>query len=349
MKIIWLIVVLLSACGIVSAQDITATLDDAHAQHEQVVKDACSSLERAFLEAIKSAAAEEHLSELRALLDARDQFVADGSLPDIPSISSSTEKYLSARKASAKNVYDAYRRAIADLNERLLLNESSAVTAKMKAFVNAERVSIGLEPTFAANENDEGNPGDDSAARRRALSIAFERLSAALKRMSQLPTTAQRAKEHKEILDRLDAEFKRTVWEVRFPISNVKSTRRDGYYSLTLGMPFELADIALRTQRHNKDQREPLSWVGFNSKMPYEKMPRAKALQITDKSYFLATGRGRIAVTHGRDSLDNDEFPQDTMKVFVVSRRDDDGSRNYCFILEDCHTRIVVNDGDDSE
>lgn len=301
---------LLRACSLITAVLLTSVtrgqekptdVKQALAEHEEALAESKQDLDEEFRKAIKVAANAEQLAELRALLDAREDFLVNGDLPSMPAMTDAVKKYTDARKDAALKVVAAYRTAMEAAAKRLMLDEAQARKREMNGFINSERLAIGLpidetlEEPPAASEVEEGKTPPATGP---ILEEFLASMQTELERLSRLETSAIREAEHRKLIERLDSQLSRYTLVFHFPIDDVKEGR-GGTYDLNLGDPPELKNIRYKHR------------IGSIRNV---KLKPAEALSIGSTHAYEVRGKGRL----GYDTYEPNEIPR-AFKTFVFN------------------------------
>jgi hypothetical protein len=218
-------------------------LTEAIAAHEAAVKAAKAEVDAAFRVAIKQAANAEHLDELQSLLDARRGFLDRSEVSDTPAVQSAIDQYKEKRKTSARSVVEAYHSEIEAVAKLLRLEEATQLRQKMNAFINEERVAIGLpaDPRLVAAAPDVSTAPTEST--QEYLENFVTQLTGEVERVSKLHPDALQKTEFRAMCDKMGKEFQRHRLVFRFPIDDVQEEVAGTSYDLDFGHPIELRDI----------------------------------------------------------------------------------------------------------
>ena len=309
--------------------DIRGPLDKALAEHEVAVGKAVAQLDRAFLEAIKRAANDEQLAELRKLLDARDDFVKSRTLTKIPRMKEAIASYVKARSESAHRVYTAYRKAIAAAAGKILVEEAKALTEEMQRFVNRERGYIGLPPKYKLD--DAKTPEKKALPTDELILDIMKQVRENWEEIAKLDTQAKQVAAHAEFIKKLNDRIKRKRFVLHFPVKDVKFENGRRSVTVVLDTPDELIKVPENESAVFYGIEDTLRSGGWKLTL------RAKDIDKIDTRHSIrVTGHGKLVVEQWTARQ-----PPGTVAILAFDRSVGGNRMEYLLVVTEPKIRMV--------
>lgn len=222
-----------AALNIATAESDEIDLQSFKNAHRLELAAAAETLKQGFDQEIERVADTGNFAAVKALRTEKNRFTDAGALPTSDGMQSHKADYLQNRKLAAGKLHKAYTAAIAELTKQRQFERAEFLEAEMNAFVQRERVMLGLE---------EAAPSRPAAPRATAINNATPqilaiatRLHEELEQIAELATTTQRDEAHRALIAQLDRDISKAQAKATFIIADISDRDvNDGTYHLKL-------------------------------------------------------------------------------------------------------------------
>jgi hypothetical protein len=183
---------------------------------------------------------------VKALRSAKEAFVTDEFIPDLPELIFDVNDYVGARKVAAANLQRAYEEAVKNYTSIRLLTQASAVEAELKEFLEAETAAISARPkpveaeavASSANSKPVIKAPLKAKTTRDLLSEFYARYCEGMEKIAEQDTSAKKEQVHVQVAKKLDDSIKSQSWTLRCRIRDVQ-TNSSGAFEMFLEPPEE--------------------------------------------------------------------------------------------------------------